>query len=159
MPINYWRRKSYDGDGHETNQCLQCYGEFGNVGHNWRFCPVCGTRWAGQWPPEEVRREQERITDACYRAASNLRQTDPPAEWVIEHRVTQQLENRDWVAGKWAAAHRVPAYVETLPEVLAYYKRYLADYASPELSFRRYEYRLRLVRPEPQPPFYRRDGG
>ena len=175
MPINYWRHVSYDGDGHAISQCLRCYNKiYCHVGHDWNFCPHCGTPWAGQWPPEEVRREQERIETASYRAASDHDQTHPQPYWEIQRRRleenTAKCRARNvplWV-GPWESWWKI-SHTTTAKQALDEFRRVVRDYGEKpvrvgdpcEITDRPsdwglwHEYRMQLVRPAPQPPFYK----
>jgi hypothetical protein len=87
MAINYWRHVDSDHDGHNENQCLQCGERFVGHCHGWRFCPLCGTQWLGQWPLPE---KQERVRAEFWRMQNAERERwanrKPHTIWVIEGR-------------------------------------------------------------------------
>ena len=116
MPINYWRfvRNDSRDDGPNKNQCLQCYGEFAAfVGSSWKFCPLCGTRWIGQHPSEEIREEQELFERKCYGHTSVHKKLYPlPRKkiWVVEKRECTQLEKDEPTFKSWCVWHRLRGY-------------------------------------------------
>lgn len=129
MSINYWRYVEYTDDGCSLYQCLSCYetwesrtspGYFGvddDYLAHWKFCPYCGTQWAGMWTTSfsrhheghrQLGRRRHRIAEAIERLRDKWRRDegpypDTPPEppyWLVIERSEQADRNRgrplDW---------------------------------------------------------------
>lgn len=94
--MNKWRHVTYDDDGVNIYQCLQCKSSIALRSPLGRFCNYCGTQWESEHIWEDKWKQEHYWRDILY---TRFRQEDdaPDASfWMIERRFTEPFWGQEW---------------------------------------------------------------
>jgi len=133
-PFPRWRLARYTDDGCSVFQCLACKSDWESrtSPHTWKFCPACGTEWAGE---HECVEHGWKVHAICEEHGREMAHPVFP-QWVVQERLLDADGRvvQDWRDESYRMDHRDHA--------LAYKREQEAERSVDDWLSLRYEYRI-----------------